>query len=325
MKIAIIGAGGIAEKAYFPLLTRWPELEIVSLFSRTQATLDKVSSKWELCCGTTDLQAVLEAKPEAAFVISSNASHYDICKLMLENNVDIYFEKPLAVSSGQAYDLARIADEHQRIVCVAFNRRYSLLYRQAYEIFKGRNIQSAIFQKHRPRVSHVSLYNQYLDDSIHQIDLMRFMCGDLTPLNTQYEMKDGKLVSAVSTARMKSDGLATLVISMQAGSWQESLSLHGDGLSVHVDAFRELRVKYGDHEEIYGTDRAGKWISDMRERGFEGEVEHFLECVRTRQTPLTNAWEAAKTQELMEKLVEVSGDSLDLPKGDWDKVDRWNK
>jgi len=94
-------------------------------------------------------------------------------------------------------------------------------------------------------------------------------------------------------------------------------------MTVHVDAFRELRIRYGDHEEVYGTDRAGKWIPGLRERGFEGEILHFLECVQTRQRPMTDAWEAAKTQKFMEDLVVASGDPLSSPDNSWDKVDRW--
>lgn len=319
MKIAIIGAGGIAEKAYFPLLVKWPGLEIVSLFSRTQATLKKAGSKWGIQAGTTDLKTVLTSKPQAAFVITSNDSHYDICKLLLENGIDVYVEKPLASSSAQAYDLARIAAEHKRIMAVAFNRRYALLYKQAKEIFSGRSIQTAIFQKHRPQASNTSLYDQYLDDTIHQIDLMRYYCSDLEALSTNYEKKDGKIISTTSTARMQTGGLAILINNLHAGGWQESVTLHGEGLTVHVDAFRELRVRLGDHEEIYGTDRAGKWIPDLRERGFEGEIEHFLQCVENRQLPMTSALEAAKTQEFMENLVEASGDELNLPHGNWDR------
>jgi len=323
MKIAIIGAGAIAEKTYFPMLTNWPGLEIVSLFSRTQASVDKACEKWRIGNGTTDLHTVLKANPQAVFVVTNNASHYDLCKFMLENGMDVYVEKPLAISSMQCFDLAQIAEKHQRVLAVGFNRRYALLYRQAKEIFQDRPIQSAVFQKHRISSSHINLYNQYLDDTIHQIDLMRYYCGELEVLSTHYQMIDNQLAGAISTARMQSGGLAVLINSLQAGAWQESVTLHGEGLTVHVDAFRELRVKYNDREEVYGADRAGNWISDMRERGVEGEIKHFLECVKNRQTPLTSALEAAKTQELMEKLVEISGDKLELPKGDWDRVNRW--
>jgi virulence factor len=65
-----------------------------------------------------------------------------------------------------------------------------------------------------------------------------------------------------------------------------------------------------DREEVYGTDRAGKWITSLKERGFYGEVAHFLHCVKTREKPMTDGMEAAKTQQLMEALVRVSGDEL---------------
>ncbi len=313
MKIAVIGAGGIAQRGYFPLIMSWPNLDIVSVYSRTQATLDKNEKRWGLKNGTTSLQNVIESKPHAALVLTNNESHYDICKYLLENDIDILVEKPMTLFSNQAHHLARIAKEKQRIICVAFNRRYALLYKQAREIFGNHPVRSAIIQKHRAGGSHKSLFGQYSDDSIHQIDLMRFFCGEVKPLHTAYDIKNNVLVSAVSTARISSGGLATMQVSLNAGAWQESVTLHGDGLSVHVDAFRELRVRKGKHEEVYGLDRAGSWVNDLRERGFQGEIEHFLECVKTRQTPLTSASEAIKTQELMEKMVMLSGDQMNLP------------
>ena len=313
MRIAIIGAGGIADRGYFPILVKRPDVEIVNLFSRTQATLDKARAKWAFEHCTTDMQSVIDSQPQAAFVLTSNESHYEICKLLLKNGIDIYVEKPLTIYSTQAHDLARIAEEHQRIIMVGFNRRYALLYRQAKEIFGDRPIRSAIIQKHRPQASLPSLFKHYIDDTIHQIDLMRFLCGDVQPLNTHYEMENGLLVGAVSTSRMSSGGIATLVVSHEAGAWQECVSLHGDGLSVHVDAFREMRIKHDSHEEVYGNDRAGNWITSLQERGFADEIEHFLQCVANRETPFTNIREAIKTQELLEELVKASGDPLDIP------------
>ncbi len=311
MRIAIVGAGGIAQKAYFPLLVQRPDLQIVCLYSRTQTTLEKAAQDWGITTGSTNLQDVITCKPQAVFVLSSNDSHYSICKMMLENDLDVYVEKPITLSSVQGFELAQLADERQRILMVAFNRRYALLYQQAKQILGDRKIQVAVFQKHRPQLYHANLYNQYTDDTIHQIDLMRYYCGNLQVLSTSYEMQDNKLANAVSTASMDTGGLAVLINSLQAGAWQESVSLHAEGISVHVSAFRDLRVVYSDHEEIFGNDRPGKWIPDLRERGFNGEIEHFFECLKTRQMPLTNAWEAAKTQELVEKLVLASGDRID--------------
>ena len=310
MKIAVIGAGGIAQKAYLPLLAVMPEVEITGLFSRTQVRVDETCKRWRIPQGTTDLSDILALKPQAALVITSTDSHYVVCRELLENGIDVYTEKSLTSTSEQSFDLARIAQENKRVLAVGYNRRYALLYKQAKEVLGSREVELAIIQKHRTKASNPTLFEQYLDDTIHQIDLMRFYCGDVEPSTTAYEKKNGMITSAVSTMRLPDGGQGVVMICNDAGAWQESVTVHADGLSIHVDAFRQLRVLYEDHEEVFGTDRAGKWITGMKERGFYGELAHFFECVQTRREPLTSAVEAAKTQALLEELVRVSGDAI---------------
>lgn len=310
MKIAVIGAGGIAQKAYLPLLAVMPEVEIIGLFSRTQARVDETCKRWRIPKGTIDLSDILALKPQAALVITSTDSHYAVCRELLENGIDVYAEKSLTSSSEQSFDLANIARENKRILAVGYNRRYALLYKKAKEIIGSRKVDLAVIQKHRTEASNPTLFDHYLDDTIHQIDLMRFYCGDVKPTTTAYQKVNGLITSAVSTVRIPGGGQGVLMICNQAGSWQESVILHAGGLSVHVDAFRRLRVIFDDHEEVFGTDRAGKWITGMKERGFFGELAHFFECIQTRQEPLTSALEAAKTQLLLEELVRVSGDAI---------------
>jgi virulence factor len=47
-------------------------------------------------------------------------------------------------------------------------------------------------------------------------------------------------------------------------------------------------------------------MPQLEERGFEGEVQHFFECVRNRSNPQPDGYDAAKTQLLMEQLIEKS-------------------
>lgn len=312
MRLAIIGSGGIAQKAYFPLLAVMPDVEIVGVHSHTQAHADEACQRWGYALGTTDLNEILTLEPKAALVISSTESHYAICRTLLENGIDVYSEKSLTTSSRDSLDLAKIADEHERILAVGFNRRYALLYKQAKQILGDRKVNLAIIQKHRTHASNPTVFAHYLDDTIHQIDLMRFFCGDVNPLTTAVEKKDNLVTTAVSTVEIPDCGHGVIMVCNQAGGWQESVTLHAQGVSIHVDAFQQLRVIFEDHEEIYGTDRAGKWISDMRERGFYGELAHFFDCVKTRTEPLTNAREAAKTQQLLEGLVLAAGENINI-------------
>ena len=304
MRMVIIGAGGIAEKAYFPLLNSWPYLEIAGVYSRSERTIEEAGKKWGFQFTTTNIEDLLELKPDAAFVISSTESHYQFCKLFLENGVDVYSEKSLTESSKESYELARIAEQYKRILAIGFNRRYALLCEKAKEIISNRQIQFALFQKHRPEPSHEELFQYYLDDVIHQIDLVRFFCGEVNARTTICDRVDEKVSSALSIMDIPGGGRVVVAVSRAAGAWQETVDIHGSGISLHIDMFRHLVVRYKDHEVVYGTDRAGNWTNDLKERGFQGEIAHFLECIHTRRNPLTNAVEAAKTLELLEALIE---------------------
>lgn len=309
MRTAIIGAGNIAEKAYFPLLSAWQNMEIVGFHSRTKETVEDVSKRWGFKNGTTDLNQVLSLEPQAVFVINKTETHFEICRFFMENGVDVYCEKSLAMSSAESQELADIAAKHKRVLAVGFNRRYALLCQQARAIWDDRPIESIIVQKHRYHDSHKTLSSYFLDDAIHQVDLLRFFCGDLIALSCIREDDEkGNFTGTLSLLEIPGGGHAVFSVVTSAGAWQEKVDIHGGGMSLHLDMFRKLVIREKDHELVYGRDRAGSWTSGMKERGFEGEIAHFLECCKTRETPRTSASEAAKTQKLLEDLVRLSGE-----------------
>lgn len=325
MRIAIFGAGGITHRVYLPVLTTWTGIEIIGIYSKTQASVDKVCTEFHLNKGTTHAQELVEMKPDAAFVLTNDQTHFQFVEMLLKAGIDVFVEKPMAQNSGEVQRLAQLAGKENKILMVGFNRRFALLYKKAKEIFKGKKIQLAIIQKNRPKATHTNLYNNYLDDTIHQIDLMRFYCGNVVPLKTFYEQQEGKIVGAVSICGLQDGGFGVITTSLQAGSWQERVTLHGENCTVDVTAFDKLTIKYHDHEQVFGTDRAGKWIPDMQERGFLGEIGHFLDCVVSREQPMTNAFDALQTHHLLEKFVEVAGlKPIEHPENGWDKISRWD-
>lgn len=314
MRIGIFGGGSIARKAYLPLLVTWPGIEIAGVYSRTTKTVEEICKDWHIGFGTTHIPELLERGIEAAFILTSTPNHFETAQELLTAGIDVFVEKPATESSEKTRSLSDLARKNGLTFMVGFNRRYAPLYRQAKDLFRQRRIGFCIVEKHRPSAYHTSLFNNYLDDTIHQIDLLCYYSPDPQAVHTSYEMNAGKLIGATSVARLEGGGFGIVITCLQAGSWQERVTLHGKGLSVEVSAFRELRVKLGDHEEVYGNDRPGRWFPDLVERGFSGAIEHFFECVRTRQQPETNGEEAVKTQEFMENLV-TAANAIESPAG----------
>lgn len=305
MRAAVVGLGSIAEKAYLPLLTGWQGLELV-LHCRTRETVEQYQAQYSVPHGTDDFEDVLTMEPDVAFVITPSDTHYVIARQLLEAGIDVYLEKPATLRSEDTRSLAELADAEDRVLMVGFNRRYAPLHRRARELWNGRPIGFCVLEKHRPSAYHPDLYSNYVDDTIHIIDLLRFFCGEAVPVHTEARIVEGKLTRAVATLAIGEAGQAVVATELDAGGWQERYALHGGGASLYVDAFSDLRLIDGQGERVEKEAYASAWTSTLKGRGFEDEVAHFLECVRERRTPRTSAWEAFKTQQLLDDMVSAA-------------------
>lgn len=112
MKVGCIGLGDIAQKAYLPVLTTLPGVEL-HLQTRTPATLARIAGVHhipdERC--HTDLDALLAQDLDAAFVHASTAAHPEIVTRLLEAGVPVYVDKPLAYELADSERLVRLAEE----------------------------------------------------------------------------------------------------------------------------------------------------------------------------------------------------------------------
>jgi len=188
---------------------------------------------------------------------------------------------------------------------IAFNRRFAPLYKQAKDLFAGRRVTLCVAEKHREHAVNSSLFNHYSEEAIHMIDLLRWYGGEACAVSTRSLMRDGKLTDAASLIAFEGDGIGILTASLEGGGWMERVTLHGEGLTVQVDAFRELRVLRGKEDQVSGREMAADWLTSQSIRGFEQLITHFVDCVQQRTTPLTSAQEAFRTQLLLEQMVAI--------------------
>jgi virulence factor len=302
-RLGIIGLGGMAQRAYLPVLSSLESVDLAVVMSRRADVVERIRAQYRVPHGVTDSAEFLRQNLEAAVVLTPSPTHFGIVKWLLEAGVDVLVEKPATMSSRETAILGELAEQCGRVLMVAFNRRFSPLYQKAKGLFAGRKVTLCVAEKHRERAVNPSLFAHYYEEDIHMIDLLRWYGGEARAVSTQSLMRDGKLVDAASLVAFEEGGTGIMAASLEAGGWLERVTLHGVGLTVQVDAFRELRVLRGDVDEVSGREMAAQWISSLEVRGFEQLVKHFVECVQKRQTPVTSAVEAFKTQVLLEDMV----------------------
>ncbi len=303
LRVAIIGLGQIAQKAYLPLLGAWDGLE--PLFcTRDGTVLENLQARYRVARGTTDLERLLDWQPQAAFVLAATPAHYAIASRLLAGGVDVFLEKPAASTSREARMLAEQADAGGRVLMVGFNRRYAPLHRKARQLWGERRPQVVLLQKHRHSGFHPDLRTHYNEELVHVVDILRYFCSEGRATST-VQQGDGRFAGAASMVALPGGGQAVILSSMRAGHWFEQYALHGDGASLYVDAFARVVLIDGGEQRVWEEAYASSWISTLKGRGFQDQIAHFLDCVQTRSQPETSAWEAYKTQQLVEDLVDL--------------------
>jgi virulence factor len=300
--VAVIGLGGIAWKAHLPSLAERDDVEILAC-GRSPASVERVQARYRLSHVTTALDELLGWEPQAALVLTPSPTHRAIVERLIEAGVHVLVEKPATMTSAETLALTELAEARRRVLMVGFNRRFAPLHRQGRELWGGRAVGLALFQKHRSEAANTDLFSNYIDDTIHLIDLLRFFCGEARAISTLEHVRDGRLVGATSLVALADGGQAVVATSLEAGAWRERCSLHGSGASLDLDAFAELRFRAGSEERTWREEYASGWRPTLEARGFPRQVAHFLECVASQTTPLTSGHEAFRTQRLLEEMV----------------------
>ncbi|MEA4908960.1 MAG: Gfo/Idh/MocA family oxidoreductase [Anaerolineaceae bacterium] len=304
IKLAVVGLGDIAHKGYLPLLSGWEGTQLM-FCTRSQSRLDQAMQRFRVQQGTTDLDELIAWQPQAALVLTATVSHFEITHKLLQAGIDVLVEKPATLHASQTRTLAETADAYGRILMVGFNRRYAPLAQRARSVWGERPVDMAIFERHRATLLHPDTRAHMVEDCIHLVDMLRYLCGEARAVHTSSYEADGKFVHGTSVLEMDNHATILLQSSQRAGQWLERYTLHGASATLTLEAFSELKLLEKGCEQIWREPYSSSWETNLKGRGFQGEIQHFLEHIQSREQPLTSAWDSVKTQELVEALLRV--------------------
>ncbi|MFH8259962.1 Gfo/Idh/MocA family protein [Streptomyces roseolus] len=293
MKIGCIGLGDIAQKAYLPVLATLPGAEL-HLQTRTPATLARVADTFHVPAARRhrDLDGLLAAGLDAAFVHASTAAHAEIAGRLLDAGVPTYVDKPLAYEYADSERIVELAEKRGVPLAVGFNRRLAPGYAQCLDHPR----ELILMQKNRiglpedPRTF-------VLDDFIHVVDTLRFLLpGEADHIDVRARVRDGLMHHVV--LQLSGDGFTAIgVMNRMNGSTEEVLEVSGQDTKRQVLNLAEIV----DHKGQPSVRRRGDWVPVARQRGIEQAVHAFLDAVR--DGTVLSARDALLTHALCERVV----------------------
>ncbi|AQZ65636.1 oxidoreductase [[Actinomadura] parvosata subsp. kistnae] len=295
MKIAMIGLGDIAEKAYLPVLAAQPALDL-HLCTRNEARLHRLGDTYRIAARSTSVDDVIKAGVRAAFVHAATDAHPEIVEALLSAGIHVYVDKPLAFSLDACERLVRLAEAEDRSLMVGFNRRYA----PGYAELAAHPRHLVLMEKHRHNLPDVPR-RAIFEDFIHVADTLRFLLpGPATGTTIRTRVRDGLVEHIV--LELSGDGFTALgVMNRMSGASEESCAAMGDGAKRRV-------VNLGDviaHQGGETLTRRPDWVPVARQRGIEQICLEFLSAVRDGRR--LDATDALASHALCEEIVAQAG------------------
>lgn len=297
LRVGVVGLGNIAQKAWLPVVAAASHWELAGAWSPNQQKAQRICAQYRIPC--VDSLAALAAQCDAVFVHTSTASHYAVVSELLQAGVHVCVDKPLAESLSDAQRLVEMASRRKLALMVGFNRRFAPLYRELKTHMSG--AASLRVDKHRTdSVGPQDLRFTLLDDYLHVVDTALWLAGESAYLQsgTLQTNDDGEMLFAEHHFACDHRQITT-AMHRRAGSQRESVQLITDGAIYDVTDMREWQSEQGG---VITRRPVPGWQTTLGQRGFEGCVSHFIECVSNQTPPETSGEQAILAQSLVDRL-----------------------
>lgn len=305
LRVGVIGVGYVSKNNFLPVLPRFDDVEFVGLMA---GKLENAQHAQHLC-GAQHAVATLEAFAslglDCAFVLTPKQCHAEQISFLLEQGIDVYSEKPMATTLKDAARIAETAAKTGNKLMIGFNRRYAPVCQKAKAVYGEGAPEVIIAQKNRPATE----YRATLENAIHMVDLMRYYGGEVKDVHALTKFTD-PYYETFTTAQLEFENGASgmLIAARCSGQWEETIELHGNNRSAFIKMPDSVTVT--DAEEQHKTAMtplAMGWAKSEDKLGFTNAIRHFLDCVRDGKTPLTDAADAYKTHELLDRILRAAG------------------
>ena len=114
MKIGIVGLGYWGKIILKNLVNLG--YEDIKIYDKSKIDWGNLGFKFPV---TSELKDLLDR--DKVFVITPTSTHFEVCKFFVENNIDIFCEKPLTDDISSTEVLYSLCDTYTRIFVIGFS------------------------------------------------------------------------------------------------------------------------------------------------------------------------------------------------------------
>ena len=325
VKVGVIGIGNMGWH-HARVLSLLKDAELVGVAdpdaARGNLATEQFSCKWY-----KDYKELL-LEVEAVCIAVPTLLHHQVGMDCLEAGKHVLIEKPIAASQDEAAALITASNKAKRLLQVGHIERFNPAFRELVKVVANEEVVVLEARRHSPHADRANDVSVVLDLMIHDLDLVLEVANApvirLAAVGGRSEQ--GPLDYVNATLGFSNGVIASLTASKMSHRKIRNLSAHCRSSLVETDFLnhtlhihRRAHESYSaDHGElVYRNDGFVEEVSTTSIEPLYAELEHFLMCVRGRETPAVDGLQASralKLADLIEQAVEGPGKGLSLSK-----------
>jgi predicted dehydrogenase len=326
VKVGVIGIGNMG----------WHHARVLSLLRDADliGVADPDSERGHLateqfdCRWFADYREML-SEVEAVCIAVPTLLHHPVGLACLQAGLHVLIEKPIAASQDEATALINAAHQAHRLLQVGHIERFNPAFRELIKVVANEEVVVLEGRRHSPHSDRANDVSVVLDLMIHDIDLVlelaqapvvrlaaaggRSAEGPIDYVNATLGFENG-VVASLTASKMSHRKIRSLSAHCRSSLVETDFLNHT--LHIHRRAHEWVSADHG--ELLYRNDGFIEEVSTTSIEPLYAELEHFLQCVRGRETPAVDGLQASralKLADLIEQAVEHpdSGHPLSAP------------
>ena len=326
VKVGVIGIGNMGWH-HARVLSLLRDAELVGVADpdaqRGRLAVEQFGCRWFPYYGP------LLSEVEAVCIAVPTLLHHRVGMACLQAGLHVLIEKPIAATQEEASALIQAAEASARQLQVGHIERFNPAFRELRKVVANEEVVVLEARRHSPHADRANDVSVVLDLMIHDIDLVLELAqAPVVRLAAAGgRSAEGPIDYVNATLGFENGVVASLTASKMAHRKIRSLSAHCRASLVETDFLnRSLHIHRRAHEWVsadhgellYRNDGFIEEVSTTSIEPLYAELEHFLQCVRGRETPAVDGQQASRAL-LLANLIERAVDqpalcmALDVP------------
>ena len=323
VRLALIGAGSIAQVAHIPNWQSMEKVELVAVCDTNQTQAKAVAERYNIArCYTKDDELLKDDTIDAVDICAPTNMHRELAINALSAGKHVLVEKPIGRNAAEAQEMVKAAEKYQKQLMVAMNARFRRDAINLKTFIDAGDLGEVFYAKcgwlrRQQRWTERSWLFQkkysgggvLMDLGIQMLDLAMWLLGNVpaklvkaTTFNkvAKLDVED----SAAAFIHLKDDRTLTLDVSWTFLTAQDLLyaNFYGTQGGALLNPLRVMKEMHGNLINL--TPHSDDSPQARYKRSYRNELRHFVDCLLGGKQMMSSGEESISRMKIIEAIYE---------------------